>query len=594
MNTHPLPVNMNKLLFGHFEKMLRESPDKKFLTFVGDDGSDKVSLTRREFDRRATTIARALLDEYKLQPGDVVLLVYPQSLEFCLAFWACLCIGVIPAPVAPPNPFKLQQDMPNFKEIVQTSGARLVLSESFYMNAKLATEMARIVGLARTAWPKMQWIRTDKIKPGAGGVLPSKNVVGADIAYLQFTSGSTSVPKGVQVSFGNIEHQLAMQQRDSRVGPDSVGVLWVPQFHDMCLIGGIVSAIAGNGHLFLISPLAFLKDPKIWMNVMSRVKATHTAAPNFALKLLSEKTTTAERRGWDLRALKVLGVGGEPNIGPDARAFLDHFSESGLAPEAYSPCYGMAEHTLVISLCGAGQHYKTLLIDKEIFEKEKRAQLVTKGGTEVMSNGRPGSDIDLRVLDPVTLRELPEGAIGEFWVSSASNGSGYYNQPEASRATFENKLQSKNFLRTGDLGFVNGGEIYITGRLKDLIIIRGRNIYPQDVERAILDQIPAIRRGSVSVFSIGKNMPGQEEKLIVLCEPEDAKMSASDFARLLNRITQVVSETASVACADILLLKEGSLVKTASGKIKRAACSELYTSGALRKATLKGSIQPVA
>jgi acyl-CoA synthetase (AMP-forming)/AMP-acid ligase II len=377
-----------------------------------------------------------------------------------------------------------------------------------------------------------------------------------------------------------------LQERYSEVNSSTIGVLWVPQFHDMCLVAGIMSCLAGNGHLYLISPLAFLKDPAIWMNVMHRVRATHTAVPNFALNLVVEKTTAEQRQQWDPSSLKLLGAGGEPNIGADARKFLDCFSASKLPPHAYAPCYGIAEHTLVVTICGVGKQFRSVRINKEAFEKEKVVEIDNEQGVEVVSNGPIPEGTDIRVLDPSTKKELAAGHIGEFWLSSPSNGLGYYNQPELSKETFDNELDGRKFLRTGDLGFIHENELYITGRLKDLIIIRGRNIYPQDAERTLLNEIPEIKRGRLSVFSIMKNASGHEEKMIVLCEPTNPKISKAEITQLTTRIHQVVSEQVSVVCSDVLVLKEGSLVKTASGKIKRAACSEMYQTGGFQKVTL--------
>ena len=451
-------------------------PDAPVYTELDDDGREVETVTYAQMHEAAATLAAHLRDDLGLAPGDHALLVYPPSMDFVRAFVACLWAGVVPVPLPPPNPLELSKELGTLSAIARSADARVVLTNRVYARARTLGRVKSFFTRRGDLLTDLPWHTTDAVR--SRGRVPAH--AGGGVAFLQYTSGSTSTPRGVMITHDNLLHQLAANAEELGLGPDVRAVSWLPQFHDFGLVSAILSALVGNGHLYFMSPLAFVRRPAVWLEVMSRVRATHTAAPNFAFELAVRKTTPAERARYDLSALRVVMSAAEPILPATVDAFLEAFAPSGLAKSAFCPAYGLAEHTVGVSVFGR----RRVRVDRAALELERAVvppTASTKDTAVLVGCGAPSPGVRVVVVDPETRRRVSAGAVGELWVASRSVGAGYFGQPEASEETFRARLAGPDddgtrWLRTGDLGTVFEGEIFVTGRAKDLVIVRGRNV----------------------------------------------------------------------------------------------------------------------
>ena len=550
-----------------FQARAAEDPDRPLFTWVDDAGEDERTLTHAQLNHAATALAGRLLGEYALRPGERVLLAHPPSLEFVIAFTACLMARVIPAPVPPLRPFRLRQDLAALDAIAASAGARAVLTTA--ANAGITRP-----ALDAQGGPALPWYATEAAEahethdtePVASATLRSESDTPRpdDLAFLQYTSGSTSTPKGVAVTYGNLSHQLEMHAAAFQLGPETRAVFWMPHYHDFCLIGGVLGALHGNGRVYLLAPDSFIRRPAVWPQVLSRVRATHTGASNFGYDLVVRRTTPEQRAAWDLSALRVAVSAAEPVRRRTAQSFVEAFASSGLRPEAFCVAYGLAEHTAAVSLGGRGWR--------------------RVGEQEIASCGAPGAGVDVRVVDPETLTPVADGAVGELWVSSPSACAGYYGLAEETRATFAAQLEGdagRRFLRTGDLGFMEGGEVYVCGRVKDLIIVRGRNVYPQDVEAAVEASHPALLPGASVAFAVPQEETADGEGLVVVAEVRARRLATAEGEEIARAVEDAVRRQADAPCAAVALVQPGGVPRTTSGKVRRRATRDSYLDGTL-------------
>ena len=599
-----------------FERMRRladAAPGRPLFAWVDDRGRVVERVDRSQLVRRADAIAGFLRERARLRPGDRAVLSYPPSMDFIHAFAGCLAAGVVPVPVYPPNPLRLGQELPGFRRIVENCGARVALTNRQYKRARTVGAVRSLVKRDRADWPAgLRWYQTDGIEPGDyPGPAPRRPEPDA-LALLQYTSGSTAAPKGVMVSHGNLIHQKDAFAHLIDMGPDARSVLWVPQYHDLGLIFGICQTMCGTGELTLMSPLSFLKRPALWLEVMSRQRATHTGAPNFAYELVVRKTTAAQRARWDLSSLRVLLNAAEPVRVDTARRFLDAFSVSGIREDAYFPTYGLAEHTVGVTLGGKRRES----FARGPLERERRVvpvgdALPASERLALMGCGVAPDDVDIRIVDPDTRRECPPGSVGEIWIDSPSKALGYYRQPALSERAFRARIEpwqpsaasgpaqpsavwrsgeiraqaADGYLRTGDLGFLHEGELFICGRHKDMLIVGGRNIYPQDIEDSVRDCHPAIRPGGLAAFAV-EGGPDGGEGLVVLVEIRDAAMSATGLYEVGHAVRERVRVAHRLACRSVVVAARGAVSKTTSGKVRRGACRERWQTGLLQRQAL--------
>ena len=565
----------------------REQPNFSIYSFLVDGENEELSLTYSELERKAKAIAAYL--QSITSPQDRVLLLYPAGLDYITAFFGCLYAGVIAIPAYPPRPNRSLSRIQNILHNAQTDIA-LTNSDTFQSLEKQLEKTPEL--------KKLRWIATNAIAPSQGKNWHEPDVSEDSIAFLQYTSGSTAEPKGVKIAYKNLLHNLEAIYRCFRHSPQSKGVIWLPPYHDMGLIGGILQPLYGGFPVTLMSPLIFLQNPLRWLRAISNIQATTSGGPNFAYDLCVRKFKSEQLTGLDLSSWQVAFNGAEPINNETLKQFTKTFAPYGFDPSAFYPCYGMAEATLIISGGSGDRAVVTKTVQRKALEENK---IIPSDAKDVnphtlVSCGRSLIDQKIAIVHPETLISCQPGEVGEIWVSGSSVAKGYWQQPEVTEATFNAYLKNTDkgpFLRTGDLGFLDRGELFFTGRLKDMIVIKGRNHYPQDIEKTVEETNSWIRPSGVASFSIDL---GGEERLIVLAEVErrywssirssvkSNDNSASDIISvkdLTQSIKREISKNHDLQAHTILLLKPGSLPKTSSGKIQRHACRTDFINGDL-------------
>lgn len=573
-------------IFAALEHNAIHKPQRKVYSFANEKGDIEHSLNWLQLKYKIDTLTGYLRLHHQLEIGDRVLLVYPPSIDFVVAFASCLRAGLIPVPVYPPNPARLDHGMKVFNSICQDCDARLALTNQAYA-ASRARKMSDQEALSSST--DLVWDTSDHLQDGQWPAAYGPQPHADDIALIQYTSGSTSMPKGVVISHGNLVHQLEFTRKTLGTDEHSEAVFWVPQYHDLGLIGGILNALGGHAHLTLFSPLAFIKRPALWFELMHRVRATHTAAPNFAFELAVRKTTAEQRQQWDLSTLKMVMSAAEPVRPSTTRQFLQAFAASGLNPAAYAPAYGLAEHTVGITANGG----VIRCFDKTALECQREVRNCRPSArdcVELVSSGSWPTDIDVRIVHPETLQECAPHEVGEVWVDSPSKARGYWKHTEQTAQTFHAHIvgcDEKSYLRTGDMGFVQDGQLYICGRSKDLLILAGRNVYPQDIEASLQQVDASIRPDSLAAFAVDVEQQGRtEEKLVVLVELRQRRGDKATLKALAQRLQTAILEQHQLPCHAIVLGPFGSVLKTTSGKVRRQACRQAWIDGSLQQQAL--------
>ncbi len=487
-------------------------PDKCFSVFLDRHGKPRETYTYQSFEARTRFLAEYIRDETALQRGDRVALVYPPGLEMVAAFVACVRMGTIPVPV-PPVTSVAKEGASRLGSVMLDSGAALALTDSSFRSGARGNDEAGDQPepddpLARLG---VQWLATDRLRGAARGDVAD---VPVQTLFLQYTSGSTGDPKGVIVSHQNVIHNCR-----SMIDHQAIGVSWLPQFHDLGLIGYYLFQIITGGTTYGFSPLDFLRRPVLWLETLSRYKATYTSSPNFGFEycLSPERVPDDQLEGLDLSSVQVFMNAAEPVRPSTYWGFLERFAKYGLRPAAHVAAYGLAENTLAVSNSGqrsvkidrGALHARTVVMAAEDAPGDQHMELV--------SCGKPLDGVHVRIVDPDTGTTVGGNGVGEIWVAGQSKCQGYWNKPELSQHVFDNSIADDSngahaYLRTGDLGFLTEGELYVCGRLKDIIILRGQNYYPEDLEAAVEKSSEKIQTGSVAAF----RGPDGEERLVVV------------------------------------------------------------------------------
>lgn len=536
----------------------------KFLT---DGESDLCELTYGELDRRARAVA-AWLQSLGAQ-GERAILLYPPGLDYIVAFIGCLYAKVIAVPAYPPQ---RKRTLGRLRAVLADSGAAFALTTTKIRAGvdRLCRQDSGMAGM--DGFENVQWIETDAPPEGIENTWQNPAVTAQTLAFLQYTSGSTGSPKGVMVSHENLLHNQRMIQEAFGHNQNTTVLGWLPLYHDMGLIGNILQPLYLGRPCVLMSPIHFMQKPFRWLSAISRYRATTSGAPNFAYDLCVRQISAEERNSLDLSSWLVAFNGAEPVHASTLDRFSETFGPCGFRREAFYPCYGLAEATLFVA---GGQHGTGPVLSAVEVAAMEQGQMVESSRSDsntrrLVSCGRTSPDQQVVIVDPETLSRCPHGRIGEIWIKGSSVTQGYWNRPETTALTFTAMTADTvegPFLRTGDLGVIQNEELFVVGRLKDLIIIRGRNHYPQDIEVTVQESHRSLRAGCGAAFSIQVD---DEEQLVVV--QEVVSSPTTDLTDVAAGIRRAVTEHHEVQVYAVVLIKPGTLPKTSSGKVQRHLC----------------------
>jgi amino acid adenylation domain-containing protein len=551
----------------------RQQPEQVAFVFLQDGEIEATHWTYRELDCRSRAIAAQLRTQGLT--GERALLLYPPGLDYLAAFFGCLYAGVLAVPAYPP---RNQRNTPRILAVVNDAEPAIALTTT--------TIQARVQSLLaeKTALTQLQWLTTDHLTQEIGFNWQTPSLYPDTLAFLQYTSGSTGTPKGVMLSHGNLLHNAVVTYELMGHSPESVFVSWLPVYHDMGLIGGILQPLYGGFPCILMPPASFLQRPYRWLQAISQYRGTTSGAPNFAYELCIEKITAEQRQSLDLSSWAVAFNGAEPVRSHTLERFAAAFADCGFRSAAFYPCYGMAEATLMVSGGRKAEPPIVKTVQKTALEQHRIADVETNLHTledtqALIGCGQSVPQQQVVIAHPETLTRCAPNEVGEIWVSGPSVGQGYWHRPDETAQIFQAYLADTGegpFLRTGDLGFLHNGELFITGRVKDLIIIRGRNLYPQDIELTAERSHPALRSGGSAVFVVEVH---QEERLVVVQELEFRQKP--NLEEVTAAIRQAIAEEHEIQAYAVILIKPGTIPKTSSGKIQRRACKAEFLSDQL-------------
>jgi fatty-acyl-CoA synthase len=533
-------------------------------TFVDDLGGE-TRASWAELMRRARCAGQALL-ERGLRRGDRVVLVLPDTQEFISLFLGCVWTGLVPVPIYPPLGMgKLSGYLDNAVHVIDAARASAVVTDRMVRKV-----LGSLLTRSRTL---REVVLSEQLLGGRREAAPAQ-VTPEDICFLQFTSGSTSRPRGVTVTHANlIENTRCIGGEALDLQPHDVGISWLPLYHDMGLIGFVFVPLVYQCDIVSMTPMSFLKRPLTWLQTMTRHRGTISYAPNFAYALCTRRITDRQLEDLDLSAWTFAGCGAEPINAETMEAFCDRFSRCGFRPEALFPSYGMAEATLGVAFVSKGEGVTARSVDRDALAKRHLVEPVPPerdNAQRIVSCGRPFSGHELAILG-ADAKTLGEGQVGEIALRGPSVMPGYFENPEATRGVLRG-----GWLHTGDLGFVLDGEVYVCGRKKELIIVGGKNYYPQDIERLAWD-VPGVRAGNVIAFGVAR---GDREHVVVAVERQSSALTQA----IPGEVSRRVAEHLGLKVDEVVVLAPGTLPKTSSGKLQRRKTAQLYQEGLLASA----------
>lgn len=543
-------------------------PNKPALRFVREDGGED-EITYQELDAWALSLAEDLRTNWEV--GARVLLLFPPGLDFVAAFLGCLYAGMVAVPICPPKFHRTSQQLTG---VIANCEPRIVLSVANYCERR-NNIFNQIPAL--TALP---WMATE---PHRGRSWNGAEVYAdrSALVLLQYTSGSTGNQKGVMVTHDCLASNSALIQSAFRTGVDTRGVFWLPHYHDMGLIGGILGTLYAGAFSVLMAPMTMIRRPLAWLEQISKIRATISGGPDFSYDLCIRRITTAERAHLNLSAWELAFTGAEPVRLDTIDRFSTAFSGTGFRRAAFAPCYGLAEATLLVTAGGTGP--LAVDVDADALERGLIAPSNAERRSRVLvACGRILSDQHVCIVDPHTHKALTDDEVGEIWVRGRSVAQGYWAQPQVSDHIFGARLAQDSdllqpcYMRTGDLGFIRGERLFVTGRLKDLIIVRGRNLYPQDIELTVQASSPRLAHAACAVFSLELD---SQEKLIVVVELEQRHIHDGELDGMVLALRQAVGAEHDVDVHAVVVLRAGGIPRTSSGKIRRHACRDAWLKG---------------
>jgi len=549
----------------------RHQPDDIAFTFLVDGENEQLHLTNRQLDSRARAIA-AWLASSDLS-GERALLLYPAGLDFICAFFGCLYAGVVAVPAYPP---RRNRSLARIQAIADDADAKVALTTDSVLDRvrSLIDDTPRLKTL--------NWLSSCQIPEQIKSRWEQPDLDGDTLAFLQYTSGSTGVPKGVMLNHGNLLHNSAIISHAFEHSRSSSGVFWLPSYHDMGLIGGILQPMFIGRPNIIMTPMAFLQKPFRWLSAISRFGATTSGGPNFAYDLCVRKIDVQQRKSLDLSSWRIAFNGAEPIRPETLDRFVEAFGPCGFRREAFYPCFGLAEATLIVS----GGYAKHAPIARG-FQSAALADRKAIGGDSdddavrtLIGCGHKVPDQEIVIVDPDSLTRCKPGQIGEIWISGPSVARGYWRNAEATEETFRARLEDTGegpFLRTGDLGFLDDGELFVAGRIKDLIILHGVNVYPQDIEHTVQNSHHRLRTDAGAAFSVDSD---GRERLVIVQELRRGKKT--DCRPVFDALLRAVSAEHEMGVDAVVLVRYGSISRTSSGKIQRHACRAAYLDGSLK------------
>jgi len=567
---HPAVSETPETLVALLSRQAAARPDKLAYGMLDDALDIEHSMTFGELGATTAVLSQALLQQAR--PGDRVLLAYNNGVDAIQAFWGCIAAGLIPVPAPAPESGHSRVALGRITGIATDAKILLALTSD------------DIVEQAREQADELQWCTVSELLAG-----PQKNAdvaalsckQGPDtVAYLQYTSGSTSEPRGVEITHGAVLAQCLALDRAVTVDHDrDCGLIWLPWSHDYGLLHALILPVYEGVSSYLMPTLSFMRRPLRWLSAIDKYRITHTGAPNFAFAACTQALTRNRTWSGQLDSLRVASCGAEPIRRDTLEAFTSAFAPHGLAASALAPSYGLAEAVLVVTLSRSGPQY--LQVDSRALERNRVAEAsgADSAASEFVSCGEPLPGFDVRIVDPVDCAQCADGEVGEVWVSGPSIGRGYWANAAASETTFAASLANDSrglFLRTGDLGFLHQGELYITGRRKDLLVINGRNVYPQDLEQTAETGHAAVRAAGVIAIGVANETGHESVVLLVECKGRPAPEIVAEITAALR---QSVAADHEIEVLEVVALRSGSLPRTSSGKPQRSAARQLYLDG---------------
>jgi len=522
-------------------------------------------LTFAELDR----VARCVAARLEGRSGERALLLFAPGLDFVKAFIGCWFAGVVPVPCVPPV---REHEVQRVLRIAKDAGVSVVLSATA-LTERVRAEFEQIGVLG---------LLVDQSLDTADAPWAAPALSEDSIALLQYTSGSTGDPKGVVVSHGNLlRNERLIQALFGHDGETRVAG-WLPLYHDMGLIGNVLQPLYLGREVTLMSPVEFVMRPMTWLRMISKYRATTSGAPNFAYELCANAATPAEVAALDLSSWKVAYNGAEPIRKSTLQAFADVFAPAGFRREAFLPCYGLAEATLLVS--GARRRSGPTVVEydlRQLAQHRVQRAVDEQNSIPLVSCGSVALDLDVKIVDPETRCALRDGRVGEIWVSGPSVALGYFQRQALTEAVFNAAIegQTGTWLRTGDLGFFDAGELYVAGRLKDLLIVRGRNHYPQDLEQTCWESHSSLRPGCAAAFMIETE---GEESLVITQEVSKQARHEMDLGEITDRVRARVAQMHGLSLHRLVLVRTGQVPKTSSGKVRRAECRRLFLEAELK------------
>jgi acyl-CoA synthetase (AMP-forming)/AMP-acid ligase II len=576
--------------FSSFVALLRHrataQPRQTGFLFLRDNNpeNDLLPLAYAELDERARAIASVL--QQSGEPGQRVLLLHQPGVDFIVAFYGCLYAGAIAVTTYPAHRGRLKQSISKVCDLLKDAECSTILTTSDVVPAFTAAWKESIGGQSPLV------LASDSISSTEADCWRNPGSSRDTVAFLQYTSGSTSRPRGVVITHGNMLHNSEAIARGFESDSNSTGISWLPPYHDMGLIGGVVKPLYVGFPVVILSPYTFLQQPFRWLQTITKVRATVTGGPNFAYDLCVRKVTPEQRATLELSSWKIAFNGAEPIHPETMDRFCKMFAPCGFNPKAFHPCYGLAESTLYATGGKALAGSRVEWLDRN--RLEAGAAVVVRAGVgeakPVVGCGHAPAQHRVVIVDPKNRHVLPDGSVGEVWVSGPSVAAGYWNRPEESAKAFCGYLADTGegpFLRTGDLGFLLTNELFITGRIKDLIIINGRNLYPQDIEVTAQSSHPGLQPFAGVAFSVERD--GQERLVIV--QEIQREFLRADSAEMMAAIRQAIVREYDVQVYAIALLKPGQVPRTSSGKVRRSLCRTSLMSRELETVSIQPGLE---